>query len=94
MTTFNTQKVLKDLRGNEIKQEGKSVKIGDVVCDYLAMNRENQARSYQLAKKFATDKEVELKAEDVVFIKETLAKSGLPALTVGQIEEELEGASK
>lgn len=94
MITFNTQKTLKDLRGNELKENDKSIKIGDVICDHLSMNRENQARSYQLAKKFATDEKVELKAEDVVFIKESLGKLGLTALVLGQIEEELEGSSK
>lgn len=78
------------MKGVAIRESGEEVKLGDITCNILSVSRENQARCFQLAKRFAVDSEVELKAEDIVFIKSVLEKSGMPALTVGQIIEELE----
>jgi len=90
MKIFDTQKKIVDLKGLVIKDGEKEVIMGDMVANALSYSRENPARCYQLAKKFATEATVELKAEDVVFLKGVIEKSGLVALSAGQILEELE----
>lgn len=90
MTKFNTKKKLKSLKGEEIKNEKKEgIFFGDLMADALSAARKNPARCFQFAKKFATQKEVELKAEDVVFLKEIIEEHGFMALTAGQLLEEL-----
>lgn len=98
MKTFDCKRTLKNIKGDElnnvgiVKQEGQeAITLGEIIADVLASAREDHARSYVFAKKFATQDTVDLKAEDIVFVQQKVEKSGLPALTVGQIIEELEG---
>lgn len=90
MKIFNTKKQIVDLKGAVIKDGEKELTMGDMVANVLSYSKENPARCYQLAKKFATEDEVDLKDEDVVFLKDIITKSGLVALSAGQILEELE----
>lgn len=92
---IKTDTKLLTLKGEEIKDEDKKpVTISKVITEVLTFvqGHSNPQRCFLLAKKFATEKEVELKAEDVVFIKKVLEESkGLSALVSGQIIEMLEG---
>ena len=73
---------LKDIKGKETTES-----VGDLLSQVMWGSRENQARSYVLATKFANATEVELKAEDVVFIKKTMQTLQVAAGGMGQILE-------
>lgn len=97
MTTIKTKTVLKNLKGDALKDGTEDFTIGALICSVLSGKVSNPARGYQLAKAFATEKMVELKAEDVVFIKEELEHNGknkefgFGALVIGQALEILDG---
>lgn len=97
---LNTKTVLLDFKGKPIlesHEEGaQPIRIGEFLSNILSFSHKNPARSYQLAKKLAQEKEVELKAEDVVFIKEVLNDENLKiaALTAGQAIALLDGESE
>ncbi len=92
---IKTDTKLLNLKGEEIKDEDKkAITVGQIVSNTLsyAQGQANPHRCFVFAKKFATEKEVDLKAEDVVFIRKVLEDAkGLSALVSGQIIEMLEG---
>lgn len=90
MKTIKTDQVLTDLKGEVLKEGEVSITIGLIISNTLSGQTSNPHRAYQLAKQFATEKTVDLKAEDVVFIKENLQKSTLGALYIGQVIDVLE----
>jgi len=94
MKTIKTKTVLVDFKGNPLKNGENDLTIGDVVSTVLGGKVSNPALGWQLGKKFATEEEVDLKAEEVVFIKKELEdnskQGGFFAVTVGQIIELLE----
>lgn len=71
--------------------------VGEMITNVLSGKTENPHRSYQLAKAFAEKKEVELKAEDIVFLKEEIEKNarsqqwGYNAWIAGQVLDILDG---
>lgn len=88
---IKTDTKLLTLKNEEIKDENKeAITVGNIVANTLSLSQKNPARCYVLAKKFATEKEVDLKAEDVVFVKDILEESKMSALIAGQIIEILE----
>lgn len=91
MKTIKTNEALKDLQGNELKENDTKITAGLLISNILSgAQTSNPYRAYQLAKSFATEKEVELKAEDIVFLKEVISKHSLGALYTGQLIELLE----
>jgi len=95
MLKFDTKIVLKTLKGEVIKDDTGEVTAALVISNILSGQTTNPARAYQLAKKFATEDIVDLKAEDVVFIKEQVegaAKQSMSSLVAGQLLELLDGA--
>lgn len=102
MTTIKTNTLILDLKGKPIpNSEGDGdFTIGELVSNVLSGKTDNPYRAYQLAKKFAQDEEVTLKAEDVLFIKteiENNAKAvnwGYSSLLGGQAIEIIEGAKE
>lgn len=91
MIKINTKTVLKNLKGETLKDgSGEEFTVGNTVCSILSANRDKPHRSYVMAKNF-TEKEVELKAEDVVFLKSVIEKNELfTSLISGQLIEILE----
>jgi hypothetical protein len=102
MKTINTQQILKDFKGEDIKSsdDGKKVIIGDFLSNIMASNAKNPSLAWQLGKKFACDKKVDLKAEEVVFVKESIedASTGerrwVTAMVAGQLIEILDSKDK
>lgn len=90
MKTLKTDQVLLTLTGEEIAEGDTKVTVGLIITNALSQQTTNPHRAYQLAKQIATNKKVELKAEDIVFIKEMLLQSQLVALYIGQVIEILE----
>jgi len=96
MVTIKTNTVLKDFKGESIKNLGKEITVGTIISDVLGGKVSNPTLGWNLGKKFACDKEVDLKAEDVVFIKRELEQNGqakeygYTALIIGQVLEILE----
>lgn len=91
MVKITCGETLKDLKGNETKGT-----VGEFLAQVLWNNRENHARSYSLATRFADDTrtEVELNAEDVVFIRKAVTSVGARAGEVGQILAILDESKK
>ncbi len=91
MKKLKTDEVLKNLKGDELVEGDQKITAGLLLSNILSNQQSsNPHRSYQLAKKFATEKEVELKAEDIVFLKEQIVKYQLGPLYTGQLIDILE----
>lgn len=90
-----TSTTLKDLKGNEIKQksdensEAKPLTVGEVISNVLLICKEEKYKAWLLAKKML-EEEVELKSEDVTYIKKQLETSDYLPVAIGQIIEILE----
>lgn len=83
LTQFNGE-VLKDATGEVFT-------VGNIMANILAGQSSNPALAWQLGKKFATEKTVDLKAEEVVFLKKEVENSKTyVSLITGQILEILD----
>lgn len=92
MVKIKTDTKLVDLQNKTIKEGDTVITVGLLFGNILSGQVSNPVRGYQLAKKFALDKEVELNAEDIVYIKEQVNnRKDLTALITGQLIEILEG---
>ncbi len=80
MVKVDCKQKLADKEGKPTEQT-----IGQVLSELMWVSRDNQARSYVLAKKFGSEDFVELKAEDVVFVSKTIATLGVQAGIAGQL---------
>jgi len=86
MIKINTKDVLKDYKGKPLIHEGEEATVGSVMASILSGQTSNPARAYQIGFKFATEKEVELKAEDIVWLKKELEGArGFAPIAVGQL---------
>lgn len=92
MKTIKTKVCLKDLKGDNLKDSSEQdFTLGTVLSVILSGQVSNPTLGYVLAKKFATEDEVDLKAEDIVFIKKELEDNKMfTALVIGQVIEILE----
>jgi hypothetical protein len=93
MKVFDTKKQLINLKGEVMKDGEEDASMGNIIANILCgQGIENPARAYQLGKKFSTEDTVELKAEDVVYLKKQLetASKFISALVLGQIITELD----
>lgn len=92
MIKIKTNTALTNFKGEELKNGEHVLDVGTAVSMVLGGKVSNPTLGYTLGKKFANEKEVELKAEDVVFIKKELEAQELwNALVVGQLIELLDG---
>lgn len=103
MKKIDTKQLLYTLKGEPLTENTKNaageiekidISIGLVISNVLSGSTKNPHRAYVLAKKFATDDSVDLKAEDVVFIKDAIENSGLTSLVTGQVIDILDGEEK
>jgi hypothetical protein len=94
MKTIKTNVTINNFKGEPLKNGEEILTTGIVISAVLGGRVSNPTLGWQLGKKFATDTEVELKAEDVVFIKKELednAKNGgFAAIVIGQVIDLLE----
>lgn len=93
MKVLNTKTVLLGLDGKPIPADkGEQIILGNVISNVLSgPNLENPARAYQLAKQIATNDEVTLKAEDIVYLKKVIQNATyLAAIISGQVLELLD----
>lgn len=93
MKVFDTTKILYNLKGEEMKDGEETATMGQVVANILCgQGIDNPLRAFQLARKLTTDDKVDLKAEDVVYLKSQLEKSSkfMSSIVLGQVLEELE----
>lgn len=91
---IKTSMELLNIRGKSFEDnDGKPhpLLLGVTLSNMLStLPSKNPALSYQLAKKFATQDEVDLSSENIVFIKSVISESGNPPITIGQILDMLE----
>tara|TARA_R110000868_G_scaffold175724_1_gene412904 strand:+ start:2164 stop:2463 length:300 start_codon:yes stop_codon:yes gene_type:complete len=99
MKTINTKTELLNFKGDPIKNgPDDTLKVGVVLSTILGGKVSNPTLGWTLGKKFATEDEVDLKAEDVVFLKKELenngkSEQGFTAVVTGQIIEMLDSKS-
>ena len=95
MTKIKTDYILKDFEGKEIKNGDNNLTVGSTIGIVLGAKTDNPTLAWTLGKKFYMQKEVELKAEDVVFIKNLLEKTDIwNSIVTGQLIEILESTGK
>jgi len=92
MIKIKTQTTLKNFKGDDVKiGEDKLLTVGEVVSTVLGAQTSNPSLAWVLGKKFACEEEVELKAEDVLFIKKELTDNKhWVSMITGQVLEILE----
>ncbi len=90
---IKSTQVLKGLDGKNLDNNGKGdLTIGMAISNILSVTKsDNQIRSWYLAQEFYKKDEVTLKAEEIVFLKELIARNELyfPIVT-GQLLELIE----
>ena len=95
MLKINTKQVLKNFKQEALKNGTDDLTIGMVVSSILGGKVSNPYKGWILGKRFATEKEVELKAEDVVFLKKEIeASEAWLAVVTGQLIEMLDGGKE
>jgi len=89
---IKTNTELLDYQGVVIKgSDDKAFVLGAIIANILGSKKsDDDARSWKLGKAFATEQEVDLTADDVVFIKNILKTSDFTPIITGQIIEILE----
>jgi hypothetical protein len=92
MKTIKTNQQLVNMKGEPLtNDENKPVFLGVVISNVLGGKTKNPSLGWILGKKFATEKTVDLLAEEVVFLKEEIKELGvrpdgwLSGLLCGQI---------
>lgn len=92
MIKINTKQVLSTFKGEPLKNGEDILTVGTCVSVVLGGQVSNPTMGWILGKKFATEDEVELKAEEVVFIqKELEGNKQWTSLVIGQLLEILDG---
>lgn len=99
MLKLKTNQVFKEFDGRDLKDAtGKSIEVGMLLGNAISgVGCSNPSLGWVLGKKLATEKEVELKAEEVVFLKGEVDrvskgdKAWLSGLMAGQLIEILDG---
>ncbi len=88
MLKINTKEDLKSFKGDVLKNGENNLSIGEALAVVLSGKTSNPTLAWILGKKFACDDEVELKAEEVVFLKKELKdNNNWTSLVLGQILE-------
>ena len=93
MTKINTKQQLVSFKGEPIleAESKKVITVGEVLANIMAGSVSNPALGWSLGKKFATQDSVDLKAEEVVFLKKAIEENKiLTALVSGQLLEIIE----
>lgn len=91
MKTIKTDRVLVNFKNEPLKNGEEDLTVGIAIASILGGKVSNPTLGWVLGKKFATEKTVDLKAEDVVFIKKEIEANDLwTGLVKGQIIELLE----
>jgi len=89
--TLNTKTIIKTPEGENYKDGESDLTLGKVVASTLAVTKSTDPwKSYKLTNDFLKDT-VDLKAEDIVFIKDIFKESTYLPYVIGQVFEILEG---
>lgn len=97
MKKIDTKKELVSFKGEPIRDGEGNLTIGTIISGLLGGKVSNPTLGWVLGKKFATEEIVDLKAEEVVFIKKELEanaklEKGFPSLIIGQVIELLDSS--
>ena len=88
MKTINTKQELVNFKGEPLKNGENILTIADVICNILSGKTKNQVLAWYLGKKFATEESIDLKAEELVFIKECVKETDFyVSIVTGQLLE-------
>lgn len=92
MLKINCKQVLTDFEGEPLKNGDVNLTVGFAISTVLGGQVSNPTLGWILGKKFATEDSVDLKAEEVVFVKKEIAESKhWVGLVQGQILVLLDG---
>lgn len=100
MKIVNTKKEFVNFKGEELKEGDKVITHGIILSNLMASSKHNPSLSWQLGKKFATEDKVDLKAEDIVFIKTAITEASegqgawLSVIFAGQLLEMLDASEE
>ena len=95
MITINCKKELINFEGVVLKDGENNLTVGKAISTVLGGQVSNPTLGWILGKKFATEDSVDLKAEEVVFVKkEVEASRHWLAVVAGQILEILDGSNE
>ncbi len=85
---MNLKETIKNLRGEEFKENGAVITVGDVCANALLSAKAKDAKekvgNYELAKRLINEKEIELTSEEIVSIKSAVGET-CGTLVVGQV---------
>jgi len=89
---FNIKQLIRTPEGENLNQDGKNITMGQFITDRLFMMAKDQSTAYRIAMSIMNSgtPELELPAEDVVFIKKAMEEAGTLAFVYGQVVEALE----
>lgn len=91
MKTINAKQELVDFNGKPLKSGEETFTVGTVMSSILGGQVSNPTLGWVLGKKFATEDTVDLKAEDIVFLKKEIEDNkGFFAIIKGQLIELLD----
>lgn len=91
MKILKTNTLLTDFNGKPLNDDGKDLTLGFTIASILGSKVSNPTLGWILGKKFANDEEVDLKAEEVVFLKKEINDNEFYlAIVKGQLIEMLD----
>ncbi len=94
MLKVNCKQAIVDFKGVELKLGEDILTVGQVISTVLGGQVSNPNLGWILGKKFATEDSVDLKAEEVVFVKKEISDSKhWMGLVQGQVLELLDGGT-
>lgn len=78
MLRLNTKYQLKNFAGKPLEdnETGRPIVLGTILANILGGKTSNPTLAWVLGRKFATEEFVDLKAEEVVFVKDEVLKLG------------------
>ncbi len=96
MKLIKTNYQLLNFKGEPLKGvDDKEILLGVTLANVMSGKTSNHTLAWILGKKLATEKQVELKAEEVVFVKgEVIRADWMSSLMKGQILEILDSSDK
>lgn len=92
MIKINCKQELVNFKGEVLKNGESNLIVGDAISAVLGGQSSNPTLAWILGKKFATEDSVDLKAEDVVFLKKEVSENKMwMSVVTGQLMELLDG---
>lgn len=94
MKNINCKQVLVNFEGKPLKIENQELTVGSSVSLVLSGQTSNPTLAWILGNKFSKDETIDLKAEEITFIKKEMSESKhWTSIVSGQVIEILDGSN-